>query len=81
MDYTRSEVATLYRRNATVSTRTTTTRPSADELVETLNAAGSVKAAAEALGVNRVTVHDWIAELGIERGAWQITEEPEAAPA
>lgn len=54
------------------------TRPSAEELVEVLNRCGSVKAAADDLRVNRVTVHDWMRELGIERGDWRLVE-PEAA--
>lgn len=59
----------------------TRSRPAADELVAELNRAGSVQGAAESLGVHRTTLHEWIAELGIERGAWQVSEEPEGAAA
>lgn len=58
-----------------------TSRPSAEALVELLNAKGSVQGVAESLGVHRTTLHEWIAELGIERGAWQVSEEPEGAAA
>ena len=56
-------------------------RPPAAELVRVLNEAGSITEAAEALGVARSTVHDWLDELGIERGEWRIAEEVEPAPA
>lgn len=49
-------------------------RPSAERIVAALNRAGSVKDAAKELGCNRVTLHDWMRELGIERGDWRLVE-------
>ena len=40
-------------------------RPTRDELIEALERAGSITAAAVALGVSRKTVHVWIRDLGI----------------
>lgn len=57
-------------------------RPSAEELVRALNEAGSVKRAAEALGVARQTVHVWMDELAIEQGReWRVADEAEATSA
>lgn len=56
-------------------------RPPAATLVEILNRSATIEAAAGELGVHRATLHDWMRELGIERGDYRLSEEAETANA